>query len=119
MGNYVAGAGHMAHLVRQVVCQKGDANRRESHEAVARASRPTVRARGAVEGIDSVLRMHRARHRAVTRGPLDLKRLSRNCREFRGGRRRGQSPYELLGLRPPSYRFRDLLGMPTRTEGAI
>jgi len=31
-----------------------------------------------VEGLNSVLRMHQARHRTVTQGLLDLKRLPRN-----------------------------------------
>jgi hypothetical protein len=115
----VAGAGHVAHLVQQMVCQEVDATWREAYEAVARVLRLTVRASSAVECINSVLRMHQARHRTVTQGLLDLKRLYWNCREFREGRRRGHSPYELLGLKLPSYRFWDLLWMPTLTEGAI
>src|SRR5215208_3249234 len=42
-----------------------------------------------------------------------------NCREFREGRRRRHSPYELVGLRLPSYRFWDLLGMPIPAAGTI
>jgi len=116
---HVVGAGHVAHLVQQAVCQKEDANWRESYGAVSRVLRRTVRASSAVECMNSVLRMHQARHRSVTQGLLDLKRLYWNCREFREGKRRRHSPYELLGLKLPSYRFWDLLQMPTPTEGTI
>jgi hypothetical protein len=114
----VAGAGHVAHLVQEVVCQKMDPNWRESYRAVSRVLRGTVRASSAVECMNSVLRMHQARHRTVSQGLLDLKRLYWNCRKFREGRRRKHSPYELLGLELASYRFWDLLGMPTTPEGA-
>jgi hypothetical protein len=39
------GAGHVAHLVQQVVCQRRDANWRESYRAVARVLRQAVRVR--------------------------------------------------------------------------
>jgi hypothetical protein len=113
----VVGAGHVAHLVQQVVCQKGDANWRESYAAVSRVLRQTVRASSAVECMNSVLRMHQSRHRTVSQGLLDLKRLYWNCRVFREGKRRRHSPYELLGLKLPGYRFWDVLWMPTTAEG--
>ena len=112
----VVGAGHVAHLVQEVVCRKMDPDWRESYRAVLRALRGTVRASSAVECMNSVLRMHQARHRTVSQGLLDLKRLYWNCREFREGRRRRHCPYELLGLKLPSYRFWDLLRMTTTTE---
>ena len=108
---YVIGAGHVAHLVQQVVCHGLEANWRESYGAVSRVLRRTVRASSAVECMNSVLRMHQSRHRMVSQGLLDLKRLYWNCREFREGRRRRHSPYELLGLTLTSYRFWDLLWM--------
>jgi hypothetical protein len=108
----VAGAGHVAHRVQQVVCQKVDANWRQSYQTVARVLRLTVRASSAVECMNSVLRMHQSRHKTVKQGLLDLKRLYWNCRAFREGKRRGRCPYEHLGLKLPSYRFWDLLGMP-------
>jgi hypothetical protein len=114
----VAGAGHVAHLVQEVVCRKVDPNWRELYGAVSRVSRGTVRASSAVECMNSVLRMHQSRHRTVNQGLLDLKRLYWNCREFREGKRRRHCPYELLGLKLLSYRFWDLLWMPTTTEGA-
>ena len=63
--------------------------------------RRAVRASSAVEGIKSVVRMHPGRHRHVSQGMLDLKRLYWNCRVFREGKRKGKSPYELLGLKLP------------------
>jgi hypothetical protein len=109
----MAGAGHVAPLVQQVVCHQTDANWHASYRAVARVLRQAVRASSAVECMNSVLRMHQSRHRTVTQGLLDLKRLSWNCRAFREGKRRGRCPYEHLGLKLPSYRFWDLLWMPT------
>jgi hypothetical protein len=69
----VAGAGHVAHLVQQVICQKVDVNWRESYQAVSRVLRLTVRASSAVECLNSLLRMHQSRHKTVTQGLLDLK----------------------------------------------
>lgn len=108
----VASAGHVAHLVQQVICQKADVDWRESYQAVSRVLRRTVRASSAVECMNGVLRMHQSRHKTVTQGMLDLKRLYWNCRGFREGKRRGRCPYEHLGLKLPSYRFWDLLWMP-------
>ena len=59
--------------------------------------------------MNSVLRMHQSRHRTLTQGMLDLKRLYWNCRVFRGGKRKGRCPYEHLGLKLPSYDFWNLL----------
>lgn len=67
------------------------------------------RASSLVEGINSVLRMQQARHRKVTPGLLDLKRLYWNCHRFRTGKRRRRSPYELLGVPLPSLPWWELL----------
>jgi hypothetical protein len=115
----VVGAGHVAHLVQQVVCHQVDATWRKSYEAVARVLRLTVRASSAVECMNSVLRMHQSRHKTVTQGLLDLKRLYWNGRAFREGKRRGRCPYEHLGLKLPSYRFWDLLWMTIPAAEAI
>jgi hypothetical protein len=69
------------------------------------------RASSLVEGINSVLRMHQGRHRRLTQGLLDLKRLYWNCRVFRTGRRRRRSPYELLGVQLPQRDWWGLLKM--------
>src|SRR3954469_15157107 len=113
------GAGHVAHLVQQVVCQGLDAGWSESYRRVAGVLRQTVRASSAVECMNSVVRMHQSRHRTVNQGLLDLKRLYWNCHPFREGKRRGRCPYEHLGLKLPRYRFWDLLWMPIPAAEAI
>jgi hypothetical protein len=70
------------------------------------------RASSAVEGLNSVLRMQQARHRKVTPGLLDLKRLYWNCHRFRTGKRRRRSPYELLGVPLPPVPWWELLKWP-------
>jgi hypothetical protein len=70
------------------------------------------RASSLVECLNSVARMQQGRHRKMTPGLLDLKRLYWNCRTFRTGQRRGQTPYGLLGLRLPSTDWWELLQMP-------
>jgi len=67
------------------------------------------RASSLVEGINSVLRMQQARHRKMTPGLLDLKRLYWNSHRFRTGKRRRRSPYELLGVALPSLPWWELL----------
>jgi hypothetical protein len=70
-----------------------------------------VRASSAVEGVNSVVRMQQGRHRHVSQEMLDLKRLYWNCRVFREGKRKGRSPYELLGLKLPTSDWWQLLQM--------
>ena len=67
------------------------------------------RASSLVECLNSVARMQQGRHRKMTQGLLDLKRLYWNCRRFRTGRRRGKSPYELQGLGLPTADWWELL----------
>ena len=72
--------------------------------------RRAYRASSLVECINSVLRMQQARHRKMTQGLLDLKRLYWNCHEFRTGRRRKTTPYQRLGLIwPEGLRWWDVL----------
>jgi len=80
-----------------------------AYDRVAEVLRSTVRASSAVEGINSVLRMQQGRHRKMTQGLLDLKRLYWNCRRLQTGRRRGRCPYEMLDVRLPSTDFWTLL----------
>jgi len=105
----VEGAGHVAHLVQQEVCQKLSPIWRHWYRRIATILRETVRASSLVECMNSVLRMHQSRHRTITPEMLDLKRLYWNCREFLGGKRRGRSPYKQLGLPLPSFDFWTLL----------
>jgi len=111
----IAGASHVAHLVQQEVCQKLDADWRDWYRQIATILRETVRASSLVECMNSVLRMHQARHRTTTQEMLDLKRLYWNCRDFLGGKRRGKCPYQHLGLTLPSFAFWDLI-QPEFTE---
>jgi hypothetical protein len=104
-----AGYSHAAYLVQQILCAKLDPNWRESYRQVAAVLRRTVRASSVVECMNSVLRMHQARHRTVTQPMLDLKRLYWNTRVFRAGKRKGQCPYEHIGLKLQSYDFWTLL----------
>jgi hypothetical protein len=105
----VAGAGHVAHLVQQEACRKLDPNWPEGYRQVAATLRGVARASSAVECMNSVLRMHQSRHRTLTQGMLDLKRLYWNTRAFRSGKRRGRCPYEHPGLGLPEYDFWGLL----------
>jgi hypothetical protein len=74
--------------------------------------RHTWRASSLVECVNSVLRMQQARHRKLSQGLLDLKRLYWNCHTFRTGRRRQTSPYERLGVPwPKGLRWWELLKM--------
>ena len=105
----VGGYHHVAPLVQQVLCQKLDPNWRELYREVAAVLSQTVRASSAVECMNSVIRMHQSRHRTLTQGMLDVKRLYWNTRVFRGGKRKGRCAYEHLGLSLPSYNFWTLL----------
>ena len=96
-------------LVQTEYCPKLEPNWQESCRKVATVLRQTVRASRAVECMNSLLRMHQARHRTVTQPMLDLKRLYWNCRPFRSGKRRDGCPYELLGLPLPTTDWWQLL----------
>ncbi len=88
-------------LACTVLLAKAGQAGKDTVQAVRAIFRNTWRASSLVEGINSVLRMHQARHRRLTQGLLDLKRLYWNGHRFRTGRRRRRSPYEHLGLRLP------------------
>lgn len=75
----------------------------KAYGRVRRVLEGVVRASSAVECVNSVVRMHQARHRNLSQELLDLKRLYWNCRLFREGKRKESSPYKLLGLELPSY----------------
>jgi hypothetical protein len=96
-----AGALRGVLLMCAVILAKAGAEGRTLLQAVRSIFRNTWRASSLVEGINSVLRMHQARHRKLTQGLLDLKRLYWNCHTFRTGRRKGKSPYQRLGLTLP------------------
>ena len=76
---------------------------------VSAVLRGVWRASSLVECLNSVARMQQARHRKMTQGLLDLKRLYWNLRRFRTGRRRGETPYGLLGVSLPDLSFGEFL----------
>ena len=80
-----------------------------SYRRVAEVLANVLRASSVVECMNSVLRMHQARHRTVSQAMLDLKRLFWNCREFVEGKRKDECPYGLLGLKLPTYDAWELL----------
>ena len=84
--------------IATIVRLSQDARLSSAVEQVRATYRQSWRASSLVEGINIVVRMQQARHRRLTPGLVDLKRLYWNCREFRTGRRKGHSPYELLGV---------------------
>jgi len=73
--------------------------------------RHAVRARSAGEGVNSGVRMPQGRHRHMSQALLDLKRLDWNCRVFHEGKRKGPSPYDLLGVHLPRSKWWQLLQM--------
>jgi hypothetical protein len=86
-----------------------DASLSSAVEQVVATYRQSWRASSLVEGINSVVRMQQARHRRLTPGLVDLKRVYWNCREFRTGRRKGHTPYALLGVPLPTTDWWQLL----------
>lgn len=97
-------------LVCAVVLGKAGEAGQEAVTAARDIFRRAYRASSLVECINSVLRMQQAQHRRMTQGLLDLKRLYWNCHTFRGGRRRGTTPYERLGVPwPEGLRWWDVL----------
>jgi hypothetical protein len=105
-------AAHVAEPLQRTICAKLAADWQTAYRRVAEALRQTVRASSVVECMNSVTRMHQARHRHLTQPLLDLKRLYWNCRPFHEGKRRNTSPYQLLGLKLPSLDWWNLLNMP-------
>ena len=96
-------------LARTVQLNKSCPDRPEQAVRVRAVLRGVWRASSLVECVNSVARMQQARHRRMTQGLLDLKRLYWNLRRFRTGHRKGEAPYGLLGLRLPEVSFGDLL----------
>ncbi len=95
--------------VRAVELTKACPDWREEARRVGAVLRGVWRASSLVECVNSVARMQQARHRKMTQGLLDLKRLYWNLRRFRTGRRKDQTPYGLLGLSLPDLSFWEFL----------
>jgi hypothetical protein len=96
-------AGVVVAAVQAQVCRQMAPDWQASAARVGGVLGRVVRASSVVECMNSVVRRHQARHRSLTQGLLDWKRLYWNCRDFAEGKRRGHCPYEHLGLRLPTY----------------
>ncbi len=96
-------------LVRTLQLEKSSPEWREWAKQVNGVLRGVWRASSLVECVNSVARMQQSRHRKMTQGLLDLKRLYWNLRQFRIGRRTGQAPYSLLGQKLPEVSFWEFL----------
>jgi hypothetical protein len=96
-------------LVRTVQLMKSCSDWRGEACRVRAVLRGVWRASSLVECVNSVVRMQQTRHRKMTQGLLDLKRLYWNLRRFRTGRRKDQTPYSLLGLDLPELSFWEFL----------
>jgi hypothetical protein len=96
-------------LVASVVLHLAGAAGAAALAAVRAVLAGVWRASSSVEGLNSVLRMQQSRHRRLTQGLLDLKRLYWNCHEFRTGKRKGQSPYSHLGVALPALTWWEIL----------
>ena len=96
-------------LVRTVQLTKARPDWRDDARRVKAVLRGVWRASSLVECVNSVARMQQARHRKMTQGLLDLKRLYWNLRRFRTGRRKDQTPYGLLSLSLPDLSFWEFL----------
>ncbi len=98
-------------VIEQLLCERLCPQWQSAYRRVDELLRHAVRASSAVECVNSVVRMHQGRHRHVSQDLLNLKRLYWNCRVFREGKRKGKSPYALLGLNLPSSDWWQLLQM--------
>ncbi len=96
-------------LARTVQLTKACPDWQDEARRVHSVLRGVWRASSLVECVNSVARMQQARHRKMTQGLLDLKRLYWNLRRFRIGRRKDQTPYGLLGLKVPELSFWEFL----------
>ena len=98
-------------LARTVQLTKARADWQELAGRVRKVLRGVWRASSLVECVHSVARMQQARHRKMTQGLLDLKRLYWNLHRFRSGPRKDQTPYGLLGLKLPDLSFWEFLNL--------
>jgi hypothetical protein len=96
-------------LARTVQLAKTATDWHADARRIRQVLRGVWRASSLVECVNSVARMQQARHRKMTQGLLDLKRLYGNLRRFRTGRRKDQTPYGLRGLKLPDLSFWEFL----------
>jgi hypothetical protein len=97
-------------VICAVVIARAGEQGQQALAALRRGLACVGRASSCVEGLNSVVRMQQGRHRKMTQGLLDLKRLYWNLRKFRTGRRKDTCPYERLGVPlPPGLSWWQLL----------
>ncbi len=96
-------------LARTVQLAKAQPDWQDQAQRVRELLRGVWRASSLVECVNSVARMQQARHRKMSQGLLDLKRLYWNLHCFRLGHHKDQTPYGLLGLTLPDLRFWEFL----------
>jgi hypothetical protein len=97
-------------LMCAVILAAAGAVGQQAVAAVRDILRRAYRSSSLVECLNSAVRMHQCRHRKLTQGLLDLKRLYWNGHTFRTGRRRGSTPYQRLGVPwPEGLRWWDVL----------
>jgi hypothetical protein len=96
-------------LVGTVQLTKSCPDWREEASRVRAVLGGVWRASSLVECVNSVVRMQQTRHRKMTQGLLNLKRLYWNLHQFRGGRRKDQTPYGLVGVKLPELSFWEFL----------
>jgi hypothetical protein len=96
-------------LARVVQLEKTSPGWRGRAAEANRVLRGVWRASSLVECVNSVARMQQSRHRKMSLGLLDMKRLYWNLRRFRAGHRKGRTPYGLLGLKVPELSFWEFL----------
>ena len=90
------------HLGDQAACLR---------EQVASLLDGLVRSSALVENANSWLRPYLNTRKGSSQAFLDLVRLYRNTRTYRRGKRKGHSPFELLGLSLPED-WLSLVGLP-------
>jgi hypothetical protein len=93
----------VAEVLMEVVQAKLGEGWEKSYRLVSRVLFRVLRASSCVECVNSVVRMHQSRHRNLSQELLDLKRLFWNCRAFLEGKRKRHCPYQLLGLKLPTF----------------
>jgi hypothetical protein len=101
--NADSGRERMPEVLGELLRQRLGKNEKEAYRRVSRVLAKVMRASSAVECVNSVVRMHQSRHKNLGQELLDLKRLFWNCRGFVEGKRKNRCPYQLLGLKLPTY----------------
>lgn len=83
-------------------------------KAVFKAVQDLIRGSSLVETANSWLSPHLLKRRGVSQGFLELFRLAHNTRPYRRGKRKGYSPFELLGVSIPHEDWLMLVGFQSK-----